>query len=200
MVIKKIQKGFFKYTINYQWVDLKEISQQAAFAVVASEDQRFFEHWGIDVTAITKAFKRNQKSRKRLGGSTLTQQTAKNLFCWPSRTYFRKAVEGYFSLLLETVWGKRRILETYLNIVELGPDVFGVEEASHHYFGHGAKSLTREEAALLAAILPNPIRYDAHSPSDYIRQRQTQIVWQMQMLECRSEVKKLFKLSGEKGR
>lgn len=158
--------------MDYRWRSLKRISPHLVRAVIASEDARFCTHHGFDVDAIQGAMKNNERRPNRLkGGSTISQQTAKNAFLWPQRSYVRKGVEAYFTLLIETIWGKRRVMETYLNIVEWGPGVYGAQAASRHWFGKDADKLTRLQAARLAAILPSPRRYKAAAPGPYVRRR-----------------------------
>jgi monofunctional biosynthetic peptidoglycan transglycosylase len=155
--------------VKQQWVRLSEMSRHLPRAVIAAEDSRFCEHRGFDVEAIEKAMEANEKGRKLRGGSTISQQTAKNAFLWPGRTMVRKGIEAWFTGLIELVWGKPRIMEVYLNVAEFGRGVFGVEAASHHYFKKPAKDLSRQEAARLAAILPQPIKRDAASPGRYTK-------------------------------
>ncbi|RIJ42106.1 monofunctional biosynthetic peptidoglycan transglycosylase [Pontibacter oryzae] len=168
--------------IKYTFVSLKDMSPQLPLAVVASEDQLFLLHHGFDFDAIWDAFKRNQKGEKIRGGSTISQQVAKNVFLWHGRSYVRKAVEAYFTMLIELLWGKERIMEVYLNIAEMGDGVFGVEAASQTYFNKPAKDLGRQQAALLAAVLPNPIRFSAKRPSGYVRTRRARIARAMSRL------------------
>jgi monofunctional biosynthetic peptidoglycan transglycosylase len=155
--------------VKQDWGSLDQMSRHIPRAVIAAEDSRFCEHRGFDLEAIEKAMERNQKGKKLRGGSTISQQTAKNAFLWPGRTYVRKGLEAWFTVLIEFLWGKPRIMEVYLNIAEFGRGVFGVEAASRHYFDKSAKNLTRAEAARLAAILPQPIKRDAASPGRYTR-------------------------------
>ncbi len=155
--------------VKQDWVGLSEMSRHIPRAVIAAEDSRFCEHRGFDVEAIEKAMARNKQGKKLRGGSTISQQTAKNAFLWPGRTYVRKGLEAWFTVLIEFLWGKPRIMEVYLNIAEFGRGVFGVEAASRHYFDKSAKNLSRAEAARLAAILPQPIKRDAASPGRYTR-------------------------------
>ena len=162
-------------TINYRFVDLDEMSEQLPLAVVASEDQLFLQHNGFDMDAIMDAFKRNQKGGTIRGGSTISQQVAKNVFLWHGRSYLRKAVEAYFTVLIELIWGKERIIEVYLNIAEMGDGVFGVEAASQLYFKKPAKDVGRQQAALLAAVLPNPIKYSAKNPSGFVLRKRGRI-------------------------
>ena len=151
------------------WVDLSEINPSMPRAVIAAEDARFCQHRGFDMEAIEKAYARNQKGGKVRGGSTISQQTAKNAFLWPGRTLIRKGVEAWFTVLIEFIWGKPRIMEVYLNIAEFGRGIFGVEAAAQHYFGKPASQLSRTESARLAAILPQPIKRDAASPGRYTK-------------------------------
>jgi monofunctional biosynthetic peptidoglycan transglycosylase len=171
-----------KYSSRYEWVDFERIAPPMATAVIASEDQNFLHHHGFDWGAIQRAIDHDENSNRLRGASTLTQQTAKNLFLWPGRTWLRKGLEAYFTVLLETCWNKRRILETYLNITEFGDGVYGVEAASQRYFHKSAARLTPEDAAVLAAVLPNPHRLRANAPSRYVRQRQYWILQQMRQL------------------
>jgi monofunctional biosynthetic peptidoglycan transglycosylase len=170
------------YASRHRWVSLDDIAPAMGAAVIAGEDQTFAEHFGFDWKAIEKAVEHNERSRRKRGASTLTQQTAKNLFCWEGRTWARKGVEAWFTLLMEAGWPKRRILEVYLNIVEFGDGIYGVEAASQTYFHKPAKRLREEEAALLAAVLPNPHRFKVAAPSDYILGRQAWILQQMHQL------------------
>ena len=175
--------GDFSYVAHSDWVSMDEISPWMALAVVAAEDQRFPDHWGLDVEAIEKALSHNEKHENRIrGASTLSQQTVKNLFLWDGKSWLRKGLEAGLTVTTEAVWTKRRILTVYLNIAEFGDGIFGVEEASQRYFHKPASRLTMSEAALLAAVLPNPIRYKAAAPSGYVRNRQAWIIRQMQQL------------------
>jgi monofunctional glycosyltransferase len=170
------------YVFRHSWVDLDRISPNLPLAVVASEDQKFPEHWGFDVTAIEKAYSLNQHSHRVRGASTISQQVAKNLFLWSGRSYFRKGLEAYFTLLIEGFWPKRRILEIYLNIAEFGYGTYGAEAAAQGFFRKSAAHLTRGDAAVLAAVLPNPQKFSAAAPSRYIQQRREWILGQMQAL------------------
>lgn len=167
---------------DYRWVSWRQISRHLPIAVVAAEDQNFPTHWGFDLDAISKALDENKRRRRPRGASTISQQVAKNLFLWPGRSYIRKGVEAYFTVIIELMWPKRRILEVYLNIAQFGPGIFGVEAASRAYFAKPASRLGESEAALLAAVLPNPIKLKAAAPSDYVRQRVQQIEDQMDQL------------------
>ncbi|MGL6042975.1 MAG: monofunctional biosynthetic peptidoglycan transglycosylase [Sandaracinobacteroides sp.] len=153
--------------VKQEWVGLSGMSRHIPRAVIAAEDSLFCEHRGFDIEAIEKAMARNKQGKKLRGGSTISQQTAKNAFLWPGRNFVRKGLEAWFTVLIETIWGKPRIMEVYLNVAEFGRGVFGVEAASRHYFNKPASKLSRQEAARLAAILPQPIKRDAASPGRY---------------------------------
>jgi monofunctional biosynthetic peptidoglycan transglycosylase len=170
------------YVFRYSWVDLSRISPNLPLAVVASEDQKFPEHWGFDVESIEKAYALNQHSHRVRGASTISQQVAKNLFLWSGRSYFRKGLEAYFTVLIEGCWPKRRILEIYLNIAEFGHGTYGAEAAAQRFFRKSAARLSRSDAAVLAAVLPNPVRLSAAAPSRYVQQRRDWILGQMQAL------------------
>jgi monofunctional biosynthetic peptidoglycan transglycosylase len=184
MVQRRVESWFSAkpYTSRHDWVPLADIAPSMGVAVIAAEDQNFPEHFGFDWKAIEKAIAHNERSRRKRGASTVTQQTAKNMFLWETRSWVRKGFEVYFTLLIELGWSKSRILEVYLNIVEFGDGVYGVEAAAQTFFGKSAKQLRPSEAALLAAVLPNPHRYRAGSPSGYVRNRQAWILGQMRML------------------
>ncbi|KAA1277946.1 monofunctional biosynthetic peptidoglycan transglycosylase [Citrobacter pasteurii] len=175
--------GDFGYVAHSDWVSMDEISPWMGLAVIAAEDQKFPDHWGFDVSAIEKALAHNERNENRIrGASTLSQQTAKNLFLWDGRSWVRKGLEAGLTLGIETVWSKKRILTVYLNIAEFGDGVFGVEAASQRYFHKPASRLSPSEAALLAAVLPNPLRFKASAPSGYVRSRQAWIMRQMRQL------------------
>jgi monofunctional biosynthetic peptidoglycan transglycosylase len=166
-------------TLTHQWVSMDNISPNLAKAVVVSEDQKFSEHFGFDMEAMEKAYEGNKKGKKIKGGSTITQQTAKNVFLWPQRSYIRKGFELYFTFLIEVIWSKERILEVYLNSIEMGDGVYGAEAAAQHWFRKSAKKLSTYEAASIAAILPNPRKYKAVRSSNYVERRKNWIVRQM---------------------
>lgn len=170
-------------TIYKQWVSGDKIAESAKHAVIASEDQEFGEHFGFDVEEIEKAMKYNETHKRKKGASTISQQVAKNVFLWQSRTWFRKGIEVYCTLLIELFWSKDRILDVYLNVAEMGDGVFGIEAAAKTFFGKPASKLTNEEAALIAACLPNPIKFKVNAPSDYVRKRQRWILWQMRNID-----------------
>lgn len=163
--------GKDRKTIRYRWVDWGSISPDMRVAAVAAEDQNFPHHWGFDVESILDALQKQGKKRRLRGASTITQQVARNLFLWPGRSYVRKGLEAYFTILIEFLWPKRRILEVYLNVVEFGDGTYGVSAAARTFFGKRPAHLTRQEAALLAAVLPNPVRFDVRRPSDYVQER-----------------------------
>ncbi|EMJ8526711.1 monofunctional biosynthetic peptidoglycan transglycosylase [Klebsiella aerogenes] len=175
--------GDFHYVAHSDWVGMDEISPWMGLAVIAAEDQKFPDHWGFDVPAIEKALAHNERNENRIrGASTLSQQTAKNLFLWDGRSWLRKGLEVGLTVGIETVWSKKRILTVYLNIAEFGDGIFGVEAAAQRYFHKPASRLTPAEAALLAAVLPNPIRFRADAPSGYVNSRQAWILRQMRQL------------------
>lgn len=161
------------------WVPLSDISPHLQLAVVCAEDQRFLQHNGFDLEAIEKAVSNNKSSKRKLGASTISQQTAKNAFLWPSRSWLRKGLEAWFTLIIELIWSKKRIMAQYLNIIEFGDGIYGAEAASRHFFLKSAKNLNREEAAMLAAVLPAPLRYSPVKPTPFVRQRQQWILRQM---------------------
>jgi monofunctional biosynthetic peptidoglycan transglycosylase len=168
--------------IAHEWVDYERIAPSMRLAVVAAEDQRFPEHDGFDFVAIEKAVAHNKKSERKRGASTISQQVAKNLFLWPQRSWMRKGLEVYFTVALETLWPKRRILEVYLNVAELGDGVYGVGAASRKFFGRDASRLTSSQAALLAAVLPSPRRMRVNAPGPYTQRRARWIEAQMRQL------------------
>lgn len=176
--------GYFggKKTVKKEWSDYKNISNYMKLAVIAAEDQKFPMHEGFDIESIKDAIGDKMSGDRLRGASTISQQTAKNVFLWPSRTWMRKAAEAYFTFLIEKIWGKKRILEVYLNVIETGKGVYGVGKAGEIYFGKSAGNLTKEESALIAAILPNPVRMSAVNPSRYVRERQGWIIGQMDNL------------------
>jgi len=166
--------------IHHSWVPLSEMSKYMPVAVIASEDQRFMTHHGFDYDAIEKAAIHNMKKNgKKLGASTISQQTAKNVFLWPGRSWIRKGFEVYFTALIELMWSKQRIMEVYLNSIEMGKGIYGVSAVAKYHFEANANELTRSDCALIAATLPNPIKFNSAHPSTYIRKRQKQILVQM---------------------
>ncbi len=157
--------------IDYDWVPLEEISPHLVRSVIGAEDSRFCEHFGVDLEAIEQAIELNRKGERTFGASTLTMQTAKNAFLWPSRSWTRKGLELYFTLLIETLWSKRRIMEVYLNIAEWGPGIYGAEAAARAYFKRPAAELSAQQSALLAATLPGPLRWSPAAPTQFIRNK-----------------------------
>lgn len=168
-----------KIKLRHQWVPMEEISRQMPLAVMASEDQRFLEHHGFDFEEINKAIKENRSRKRQRGASTISQQTAKNVFLWPSSSWIRKGFEVYFTFLIELFWSKERIMEVYLNSIEMGDGIYGVEAVALMHFNINADRLTRTNSALIAATLPNPRRYSSLHPSGYVLRRQTWIMRQM---------------------
>ena len=166
--------------IEHDWVPMEDISRHLQLAVIASEDQNFETHNGFDFKAIQEAMEDNRSGRKIRGASTISQQTAKNVFLWPSRTWFRKGMEAYFTFLIEMLWSKERILEVYLNSIEMGKGVYGAQAASQYWFKQDASNLGPYEAAAIAAVLPNPREYRANPASNFIQRRKNWIVGQMQ--------------------
>jgi monofunctional biosynthetic peptidoglycan transglycosylase len=169
--------------LKKDWVPLKEMSSNLVLAVISSEDQKFSEHFGFDFEAIEKVAKQNVKLQKRgkpiKGGSTISQQCAKNVFLFPQRSYIRKAFEVYFTFLIEIFWSKKRIMEVYLNVIEMGDGIYGAQAASKIYFKKDAKNLTAVEAATIAAVLPNPRKWNAGKPTGFINRRKSWILRQM---------------------
>lgn len=165
--------------LQKDWEPLENISNKLQLAVVCAEDQKFLDHYGFDVEAIEKAMKRNKKGKKLRGASTISQQTAKNVFLWEGRTWVRKGLEVYFTGLIELLWNKERIMEVYLNVIEMGDGIYGAQAASQAYFKKDAKKLSTSEAALIAAILPSPLKYSARRPGSYVQKRQGWISRQM---------------------
>jgi monofunctional glycosyltransferase len=170
-------------TCSHEWIPLEDISINLQKAVIASEDGSFLNHYGFDFVAMKKAYNNNQKGKKLKGGSTISQQTAKNIFLWQGRSYVRKALEAYFTLLIEIFWGKERIMEVYLNSIEMGNGIYGAQAASRYWFDKDAKNLTRYEAAAIAAILPNPRKYKAKNASTYVERRKNKIVRIMKLIK-----------------
>lgn len=167
---------------QHQWVPLSSISSSLPLAIMASEDQRFPEHWGLDLNALLSVIQQSGPNGPARGASTITQQTAKNVFLFPSHSYVRKAYELYIALLMEVIWGKERIMEMYLNVVEFGPGIYGVEAASKHYFGVSANQLSRYQAAQLAVVLPNPYKIQPFPMTNYVQNRVSWVLGQMQNL------------------
>jgi monofunctional biosynthetic peptidoglycan transglycosylase len=182
--------GDESFELRHRWVDGAQISPHAKVAVIAAEDQKFTTHHGFDLESIGEALEQRERGRVR-GASTITQQVAKNLFLWPGQSWIRKGLEAYFTVLIETLWPKQRILEVYVNVAELGPGVFGVGAASDLYYRKPAAKLSIQEAALLAAVLPNPKRMRIKAPSAYVRSRQRWIIAHMRQLGGPSHLRQL---------
>ena len=176
VTILMIQRLFEGQGLDRRWMSLSRMSPALPNAVIAAEDARYCSHWGFDFQAMEKAIAHNQRRPGKIrGGSTISQQTAKNIFLWPQRSYVRKGLEAYFTVLIEGLWGKRRIMEVYLNSVEWGPGVYGADSAARRYFGVGADQLTPSQAFRLAAILPSPLKWKAATPGPYVKKRSRRI-------------------------
>lgn len=175
--------------IEKEWVSIEQIARPMQLAVIKAEDAKFYTHNGFDFEAIEKAMKYNKTHKKQKGASTISQQTAKNVFLWPARSWLRKGMEVYFTVLIEALWSKERILEVYLNVIELGPGVYGVEAASEKYFHKKARKLSNAEAALVASVLPNPIKFKINKPSAYILRRQRRIMGRGTVVIAKAETK-----------
>ena len=181
---------FFEHRgMDYRWRPMSQISPTLADAAIASEDAHFCSHHGFDFTAMEKAMAHNDRRPGRVrGGSTISQQTAKNVFLWPGRNYVRKGLEAYFTVLTEVLWGKKRIMEVYLNVVEMGPGLYGAEAASQVDFGHSAKRMSTSEATRLVAILPNPLKYNAVEPGKYVQRRAGKVAGQVGVVRADSDL------------
>jgi monofunctional biosynthetic peptidoglycan transglycosylase len=183
-----LQRGFERkldgkeWKIEKEWVKFEDLSQHLKVAAIAGEDVNFLKHWGFDFKAMENAFEKNQSGKRIIGGSTISQQTAKNVFLWPGRLYIRKAFEVYFTALIELLWSKERILEVYLNVIETGDGLYGAEAASWNYYHKSASKLNRQQAALLVAVLPNPRRWSPVRPTSYIYRKQNLILRNMRIL------------------
>jgi monofunctional glycosyltransferase len=185
MVIRLFEQAFDEnkeVRLKKDWVPFSEISKNAPQAVYASEDQKFLDHKGFDFEAMEKAWENNKKGKRVKGASTITQQTVKNVFLWPGRSYLRKGLEAYFTVLVELIWSKERIMEVYLNVIEMGDGIYGIEAASQTYYKKPAAKLNRNQAAMIAAVLPNPRRWNPTKPTPYIIGRQAWILRQMNNL------------------
>jgi monofunctional biosynthetic peptidoglycan transglycosylase len=185
MVIRLFEQAFDEkkeIRLKKDWVPFSEISKNAPQAVYASEDQKFLDHNGFDFEAMEKAWENNKKGKRVKGASTITQQTVKNVFLWPSRSYLRKGLEAYFTVLVELIWSKERIMEVYLNVIEMGDGIYGIEAAAQTYYKKPASKLNRNQAAMIAAVLPNPRRWNPTKPTPYITGRQAWILRQMNNL------------------
>lgn len=162
--------------VKRKWINYEDISRNLKLAAVASEDARFMQHNGFDTKAINDAFQRNQSGGPIRGGSSISQQTAKNVFLWPHRSWLRKGFEAWFTILIEALWGKERILEVYLNVIEMGPGIYGAEAATQYYYSKSATSLTKRQAALLVAVLPNPRAWSPNRPTNFINRKTNTIL------------------------
>jgi monofunctional biosynthetic peptidoglycan transglycosylase len=171
--------------LSHEWVSIDEISPSMPLAVMGSEDANFQEHWGFDFKAIQDAAEHNKKhpEKNKHGASTISQQTAKNVFLWPGRSWIRKGLEAYFTILIEVFWSKERIMEVYLNSIEMGPGIYGVQAVAHEHFGCDAKDLTANQCALIAATLPNPRRFSSKTPNKYMKKRQRWILDNMRYVK-----------------
>jgi len=184
MLIRNIENKIDKKEVKceHDWVPIEDISINMQKAVIASEDGTFLNHNGFDLKALQLAYQNNAKGKKLKGGSTISQQTAKNVFLWQGRSYFRKGLEAYFTVLIELCWGKERIMEVYLNSIEMGDGVYGIEAASEFWYKKTAQQLTKRDAAGIAAILPNPRKFKASNSSSFIERRKSRIVKRMRYL------------------
>jgi len=171
------------FKIDKSWLTVEDISGNLKKAAIAGEDINFLNHKGFDFKAMETAFVKNKKGKKIRGGSTISQQTAKNVFLWPGRSYIRKAFEAYFTVLIELLWGKERILEVYLNVIEMGDGIYGAEAAAQSYWGKSANSMSKSQAALLIAVLPNPRRWSPARPSRFVYYKQSLILRNMRSLK-----------------
>lgn len=181
MVIRTVEQKVAGNDIvwKHDWESIDNISKNLQLAVICSEDQNFLNHHGFDMKAIEKALEFNKKGKRTRGASTISQQTAKNVFLWPQRSWLRKGLEAYFTFLIEIFWSKERIMEVYLNSIEMGHGIYGAEAASQYWFKHSAANLRKQEAAAIAAVLPSPLRYKANPATNYIQGRKNWIIRQM---------------------
>ncbi|HEY1889335.1 MAG TPA: monofunctional biosynthetic peptidoglycan transglycosylase [Steroidobacteraceae bacterium] len=180
--LEALRAGDRSYRTDYRWVSLERISPHAAIAIIASEDQTFPFNYGFDLGSIRSAVRGAQRGRRLRGASTIAQQVARNLFLWPGRSFVRKGIEAYFTVLLETLWPKERILEVYLNVAQFGRGIYGVEAAARHFYHQPAARLSASQAALLAAVLPDPVRWHVDRPSHFVAWKQQWILGQMRNL------------------
>ena len=170
------------YKISKNWVDIEDVDPMLPLAFIASEDQLFLQHAGFDIEALKKAYEKNKTAKNKVGASTISQQVAKNVFLIPNKSFIRKGVEAYFTVLIEAIWGKKRIIEVYINIVELGKGIYGVDTAANEFFNKNGEEINLNEAALMAVALPNPIIYDLSKPSTYMFRRKNWILKQVNNL------------------
>lgn len=169
--------------IDKSWIRIEDVSPNLKRAAIAGEDVNFMNHRGFDFKAMETAFEKNKKGKRVRGGSTISQQTAKNVFLWPGRSYIRKAFEAYFTVLIELLWGKERILEVYLNVIEMGDGIYGAEAAVQNYWGKSASNMSKSQAALLVAVLPNPLRWSPARPTRFVYYKQGLILRNMRSLK-----------------
>jgi monofunctional biosynthetic peptidoglycan transglycosylase len=195
VTITQLQSWISGYGLRRDYVSWDEISPNMKLAVIGSEDQKFLVHAGLDWVMIEKAIENNKKKKKKriLGASTISQQVAKNVFLWQGRSWFRKALEVYFTKMIEWVWGKKRILEVYLNVIEMGKGVFGVQAASENFFSKPASGLSQKQAAMIASFLPNPKEYSEKTNSGYMNRRYRWIMNQMNFLKSKKEIQQFIK-------
>jgi monofunctional biosynthetic peptidoglycan transglycosylase len=185
--------------LKRDYVDKENISYTAKLAVISSEDQLFVDHSGFDWKSIKKAMKYNERKPGRVhGASTISQQVAKNVFLWQGRSFIRKGLEAYFTFMIEKIWGKKRILEVYLNVIEMGDGIFGIERAANIYFNKPAKNLNRQEAAMIAACLPSPKRFKVKPPSKYVQWKSRKIMQQMDFLQPDPDIQKVIEIQQKK--
>lgn len=183
-----VQRGFERkangkdWKLEKKWRDFDELSRNLKYAAMAGEDAHFLQHWGFDTESIQKAYKKNQAGKPMRGGSTISQQTAKNVFLWPGRSWIRKGFEAYFTVLIELFWSKKRIMEVYLNVIEMGDGIYGAEAATQYYYHKPATQLSKAQAALLIAVLPNPRRWKPTKPTAYIYHKQYLILRNMRRI------------------
>jgi monofunctional biosynthetic peptidoglycan transglycosylase len=175
-------------SIHHKWISLEDMPKDIVKAVIASEDAHFLSHNGFDFKAIKQAIEHNKKNNKtKRGASTISQQTAKNVFLWPSRSWLRKGLEAYFTVLIELFWDKQRIIEVYLNSIEMGDGIFGIAAVADEHFDKEPEKLTKRQCALIAATLPNPIKFNSAAPSPYMRKRQRVILREMKSVKIEDE-------------
>jgi monofunctional glycosyltransferase len=190
--ITQVQQGIEQGKFNRDYISYDEMGRNIKLAVIGSEDQKFPVHNGFDMDGIQEAYEKNKAGKKLRGGSTISQQVAKNVFLWQGRSWLRKGMEVYFTFMIEKIWGKERILEMYLNTSEMGIGVFGVEAASEYYFNKPAKDLTKNEAARIAAALPLPRKYNVNPPSSFISRRASNIERQMRNIQGNADLEKII--------
>jgi monofunctional biosynthetic peptidoglycan transglycosylase len=193
ITVTQLNSFFTGHGLKRDYINYNEMGSNIKLAVMAGEDQLFPDHNGFDFKSIQKAMKHNQKSKSLRGASTISQQVAKNVFLWQGRSYFRKGLEVYFTFMIEHIWGKKRILQMYLNVAQMGDGIFGVQAAAKHYFNKDAKDLTRKEAAMIASCLPNPVEFTIRPISDRVATRYPWILRQMNNLQADEDIQDLLK-------